>query len=110
MNRRSTDSARSAPSSARAAARWSVAFGPLGLIPLAAGLLCVLAFIDRRALVAMIMWDLLVLAAAALDLRRIPGPSLLEITRHWPGFSRWAHRRRLACRFATRVSFLSMFT
>jgi uncharacterized protein (DUF58 family) len=51
---------------------------------LAAGLLWIApAWIDRRALVIMVLWDAVVIVAVVFDLRRLPSPSLLRVSRSW---------------------------
>ncbi|MEO5818981.1 MAG: DUF58 domain-containing protein [Vicinamibacteraceae bacterium] len=55
------------------------AFGLLGI-----GLLWLIpAAVDRRALVGLVAWDLFVVALWVLDLRRLPVPSQLRVTRDW---------------------------
>lgn len=62
---------------------------PFGLTPralgfLAAGLLWILpAWIDRRALLVMVLWDAGVAALIVLNARRLPRPSALLVTRRW---------------------------
>jgi uncharacterized protein (DUF58 family) len=54
------------------------------LLLLAAGLILIgPAWVDRRALVVMAVWDAVVIALALLDLRRLPPPSELALTRTW---------------------------
>jgi uncharacterized protein (DUF58 family) len=66
--------------------RWPVGVGPRGFLLLAAGLLCVLpAWIDWRTLILLPVWDLLLLIAWIADLRRLPRPSEIHLTRAWSG-------------------------
>lgn len=66
--------------------RWPWTFGPTTLRLLLLGLLLVLpAWIDSRALVALLLWDVVVLAAWAVDLRRLPQAGDLAIAREWRG-------------------------
>jgi uncharacterized protein (DUF58 family) len=53
---------------------WLLGVGALWLIP---------AAVDRRALVGLIAWDLFVVVLWILDLRRLPAPSGLRVTRDW---------------------------
>jgi uncharacterized protein (DUF58 family) len=72
----------------RAAPRGRPAFSftPRTLRLLALGLLLVVpVWIDRRALVAVGAWDVVVLAAWLLDLRRLPRPASLIVSRSWAG-------------------------
>lgn len=72
--------------SGRAGHRWPVGVGPRGFLLLAVGLLWIVpAWIDRRTLIAMVLWDLLVAAAWLIDLRRLPPPTRLHATRAWGG-------------------------
>jgi uncharacterized protein (DUF58 family) len=80
--------ARLAPPSAAAAARAGrrAAFGltSRAFWLLAAGLLWIgPAWIDRRALGILMLWDAIVLAVILLDLRRLPSPALLSVSRSW---------------------------
>jgi uncharacterized protein (DUF58 family) len=51
---------------------------------LAAGLLWIgPAWIDRRALAILVLWDAVVIALVLLDLRRLPSPALLNVSRSW---------------------------
>ena len=73
---------------ARVAARaWPAApwtFAPRTLRLLALGVLLVLpAWFDRRLLVTMAAWDVLVLAAWLVDLRRLPPAASLTVSRSW---------------------------
>jgi uncharacterized protein (DUF58 family) len=69
---------------ARAAGRWPFAFAPRLFLLLSLGLLWIVpAWVDRRALLAMLFWDVFVLAIWAIDLRRLPAPSDLVIDRAW---------------------------
>ncbi|HJR58237.1 MAG TPA: DUF58 domain-containing protein [Vicinamibacterales bacterium] len=70
--------------SASAAGRLPFAFGPRFFLLLAAGLvLTIPAWIDARALIALVVWNLLVLAIWIVDLRRIPSGPSLEVRRAW---------------------------
>lgn len=62
--------------------RWPFGVGPRGFLLLAAGLVWVVpAWIDRRVLLAMIVWDLVVVAALVMDARRLPAPGQLRVRR-----------------------------
>jgi uncharacterized protein (DUF58 family) len=66
--------------------RWPFGVGPRGFLLLAAGLLCVVpALLDQRTLLLMLVWDLLLLVAWVMDLRRLATPAQLQITRAWSG-------------------------
>jgi len=66
--------------------RWPWTFGPTTLRLLLVGLVLVIpAWLDRRAAVAVVAWDLVVLAAWAIDLRRLPPPATLSVAREWNG-------------------------
>ena len=66
--------------------RLPFALGPHGFLLFALGLLWLVpAAFDRRAVLAMILWDAAVLAVAFVDLRRIPPPADIEISRRWAG-------------------------
>jgi len=72
--------------SGRAAGGRRAAFGltPRAFLFLAAGLLWIApAWIDRRALAIMLVWDAAVIALVLLNLRRLPPPSALAVTRTW---------------------------
>ncbi len=70
---------------ARPVKRWPFAFGPRVFLLLCAGCVWLApAWGDPRFLVLMAAWDLLVLAAWAYDLRRIPPPERIEVARAWP--------------------------
>jgi uncharacterized protein (DUF58 family) len=82
--------ARLAPPPIVAAARAGrrAAFGLTGrsLWLLAAALLWIgPAWIDRRALGVLVLWDGIVIALVLLELRRLPAPSLLSVSRNWGG-------------------------
>ncbi len=82
--------ARLAPTSTVAAARAvrRAAFGLTGraLWLLAAAFLLIgPAWIDRRALGLILLWDAIVIVLVFLDLRRLPSPSQLTVTRSWGG-------------------------
>lgn len=73
----------SAPAAARG--RWGFAFGRRFLLLLGVGaLLAIPSWFDRRAIVAMFAWNLLLLVVWILDLRRMH-PGVLEVTRAWKG-------------------------
>jgi uncharacterized protein (DUF58 family) len=66
--------------------RLPVGIGPRGFVLLAAGLLCLApAWIDPRTLWLLPIWDLLLVIAWIMDLRRLPTPSQLRGTRSWSG-------------------------
>jgi len=76
------------PAFADARAGHRAAFGltPRAFLLLAAGLLWIgPAWIDRRALAVLIVWDATVIALLLLNLRRLPAPSRLRVTRTWSG-------------------------
>jgi len=80
--------ARLSPPSAAAGARAGrrVAFGltSRAFWLLAVGLLWIgPAWIDRRALGILVLWDAVVIAVVLLDLRRLPTPALLSVFRTW---------------------------
>jgi uncharacterized protein (DUF58 family) len=57
---------------------------PRSLLFLAAGLLWMgPAWIDRRAVIVLLAWDAVVLALVAINLRRLPAPGDLTVTRTW---------------------------
>ena len=65
--------------------RWGAAFGRRFLLLLGLGtVFAVPAFFDRRTIVAMFAWNLLLAAAWAIDVRRMR-PGSLQITRTWKG-------------------------
>ncbi len=69
---------------ARSARAWQVAAGPRFFVALLLGLVWMgPAWWDTRFLYAMAVWDFLVLAAWAVDFRRLPRPGELEISRVW---------------------------
>jgi uncharacterized protein (DUF58 family) len=66
------------------AGRLPFAFAPRFFLLLAAGaILAIPAWIDPRALIALVAWDLLVLTIWVVDLRTIPPGPALEVTRVW---------------------------
>lgn len=72
--------------SGRGAARGRLAFAPSAraILLLGAGLIFVLpALVDRRALVLIAAWDVLILAMVWVDLRRLPRPADLTVSRRW---------------------------
>jgi uncharacterized protein (DUF58 family) len=80
--------ARLAPPSAlavaRAGRRAAFALTSRAFWLLAAGLLWIgPAWIDRRALAVLVLWDAVVIAVVVLDLRRLPSPALLSVSRSW---------------------------
>jgi uncharacterized protein (DUF58 family) len=65
-------------------ARFAVSFGPRFFTGLLIGFVWLgPAWFDRRFLVALGAWDLLVLIAWFVELRSLPGPAQLEIRRVW---------------------------
>ena len=71
-----------APVEADARAGRRAAFGltPRALLLLAVGLVFVgPAWIDRRALVLLVVWDAFVIGLVLLDLRRLPPPARLRV-------------------------------
>lgn len=73
---------RRAPASPRG--RSGLAFGPRFLVLVMVGLVWIgPAFWEPRFLWAMAAWDVLLLAAWAIDLARLPRPSELLVTRRW---------------------------
>ena len=71
-------------SRATATGRWAWTFGPLTLRLLLLGLvLAIPAWIDRRAIAVVAVWDLVVLAACLLDLLRLPRPGAVIVARSW---------------------------
>ena len=69
---------------AAANARLAYALTPRALMLLGAGLIWfVPSLIDRRALLVMAGWDLLILALVAVELSRLPAPGRLRVTRKW---------------------------
>jgi uncharacterized protein (DUF58 family) len=66
--------------------RWPFGVGTRGFVLLGAGLIWILpAWFDRRTLLLLAVWDLLLLAAWLLDLRRLAPPAQIRVTRSWPG-------------------------
>lgn len=64
--------------------RWPFALSSRALVLLGAALIVMVpAIVDRRALVLMAAWDVLVLVMAAVDLSRLPRPDALAVTRRW---------------------------
>jgi uncharacterized protein (DUF58 family) len=64
--------------------RFGMAFGNRFFLLLAVGLVWLLpAFVDRRFVYAMFVWDLLVLLVWLADLLRLPAPSQLTMKRTW---------------------------
>jgi len=69
---------------ARSTRRLPYAFGPRFFILLAAGLVFVIpAWLDPRAIAALFVWNLAVLALWRVDLGRIPSRDGIEIARAW---------------------------
>jgi uncharacterized protein (DUF58 family) len=69
---------------ALAARRFPYGFGPRFFVLLAAGLiLAIPLWIDRRAIVALVAWNVVVLTLWVLDLRRIPTNEGIEVSRRW---------------------------
>jgi len=66
--------------------RLPFAFGATTFWLLGAGLILLIpAWFDRRALAAMLVWDIAVLTMAMLELRELPAPSDLVLERRWAG-------------------------
>jgi uncharacterized protein (DUF58 family) len=64
--------------------RWPFGVGTRGLVLLAAGLIWIVpAWIDRRTLLLLAVWDIVLLAAWLVDLRRLPAPAQIRVTRSW---------------------------
>jgi uncharacterized protein (DUF58 family) len=73
-----------AAAAARAGRRAAFGLTSRSLWLLAAGLLWIgPAWIDPRALVLMLLWNTVVVAVVLLDLRRLPSPELLTVSRRW---------------------------
>lgn len=71
-----------APAAPRGRLSWS--FTPRTLRLLCLGVpLFALVWLDRRALAVVALWDLVVFAAWAIDLRRLPAPDAVTVTRTW---------------------------
>jgi uncharacterized protein (DUF58 family) len=69
---------------AAAARRLPFAFAPRFFLLLGAGvILAVPAWLDSRAVAALVAWNLLVIAVWTVDLRRIPSGAALGVTRTW---------------------------
>lgn len=65
--------------------RWPFGFAPRVFVLLAAGfVLLAPAWIDPRALFALLLWNALVLALWAIDARRLPSSAMLQLRRAWP--------------------------
>ena len=63
--------------------RWPFGFGPRFLLLLAAGVALIIpSWIDRRAILLLLAWNLLVVTLWVADLRRIPARTL-QVTRVW---------------------------
>lgn len=70
----------------RSGQRWAVGIGARGLVLLVMGLLWTIpAWWEPRALILLAVWDVALLAAWLQDLRRLPAPADLEVTRSWSG-------------------------
>jgi uncharacterized protein (DUF58 family) len=68
----------------QAVARWPFGSAPRVFVLLAAGLLLLVpAWIDRRAVVGMLVWDLFVVALWIGDVRQLPPPAALQALRRW---------------------------
>src|SRR5690349_17134338 len=66
--------------------RLPFAFGSTTFWLLGAGLILLIpAWFDRRALAAMLVWDIAVLTIAMLEVRQLPAASDLELERRWAG-------------------------
>jgi len=75
---------RNASAAAQTARRWPGGFGPRFFVLLLAGLVWIGPGVwDPRFVYGMVAWDLLVIAAWAWDLRRLPRPEQLEVARLW---------------------------
>ena len=71
---------------AEPAGRLPVGAGDACLWLLAAGLIWLVpAWYDRRAIVALVLWDSLVVVAAAIDCLRMPAPHDVRVERRWSG-------------------------
>ena len=71
---------------ARPRGRWSAGAGRVLVLLLLAGLAWVIPALWQRAyLYALLLWDLLLLAAAAADLAALPNPAGFRLTRTWTG-------------------------
>jgi uncharacterized protein (DUF58 family) len=69
-----------------ATARLAYALTPRALMLLGAGLIWFIpSVIDRRAVLVMAGWDVLILGLAAIELSRLPAPGQLRVTRTWKG-------------------------
>ncbi len=76
----------SVTASGRAGHRLPFGVGRRGFLLLAAGLLWMIpAWFDSRALLAMLAWDTLVLAACGIDVTRLSTPAQIRVTRSWDG-------------------------
>lgn len=72
--------------SAQSRARWPVAFGLRFFMALILGLVWVgPAWWNLRFLYAIALWDALVLLAWFVDLRKLPLPAQIEVSRRWAG-------------------------
>jgi uncharacterized protein (DUF58 family) len=68
----------------RSAHRMPLGVTPRGFMLLAAGLFLILpAWLDRRVLTALILWDIIVVVLLWVDARALPAPSRLRVTRSW---------------------------
>lgn len=66
--------------------RWPFGLGTRGFLLLAMGAIWIVpAWIDRRTLVLLAVWDLLLLAAWLVDVRRLATPAQIQVTRSWSG-------------------------
>ena len=75
-----------AEGAARSARRWPLAFAPRFFILLVAGLAALVpAWRAPRLAGALLLWDLLVVGAWAIDLRRLPPPGRITVRRIWGG-------------------------
>lgn len=69
---------------AASARRWPGAFQSRFFLALILGLLWIgPAWWNRRILYAMLVWDVVVIMAWILDLRRLPSPAQITVTREW---------------------------
>lgn len=75
-----------ASAAARPAARWPYAFAPRFLVVLGLGVLALApAWIDPRAALVLAGWNAILFIAWVVDLRRLPRPAQLSVTREWAG-------------------------
>ena len=64
--------------------RWPFAFGPRFFLLIGLGVLFVVpAWVDRRAILLLGVWNAMVVALWIVDVRRIPRDGAIEVTRRW---------------------------